>query len=224
MLFNTMLNIRRYSDKGTLHACRETKRQATRLTALLDQLRRRILASIALMAWFFPTLILAQQNLFDPEDPLASFEAMAEYLARDGGLWLADNPGYDGTQSSPASFGLQFERDVSGLFLELQIVVNFVDRAVVSSRGHWAWHPARNVLTHVMIDRGGGLTEATATFPDASRFVTVGTRFSRGDTTEHRDDNLIVGPDLHRNETFSRAGDEWKSGGIYEWRRVRTDR
>lgn len=161
----------------------------------------------------------AQLPDFDPSDPVASFDAMGEYLTRDGGRWVAANPNYDGTESSPSAFGLWFERDVNGLFLELRIVIHFADRTVVSSRGHWAWHPVRHELTHVMVDRGGGVSEAVTTFADTRTFVTLATRAGADGNTEHRDENVIVSPDLHRNETFRRNGDEWVSGGVYEWRR-----
>jgi hypothetical protein len=164
--------------------------------------------------------IAAQVPVFDSADPQASFEAMSEYLARDGGRWVASNPNYDGTGSSPREFGLWFERDVSGLFLELRIVVLFPDRTVVSSRGHWSWHPGRAELSHVMVDRGGGVSEAVTTFPDSRTFVTIAARSGSYSTTEHRDDNEVVSANVHRNETFRRQGDQWVSGGIYEWRRV----
>ncbi len=165
--------------------------------------------------------LLAQVPRLDGSVPNASFEAMAEYLARDGGRWVAVNPNHDGSEQSPPDFGLWFERDVGGRFLELRIVVQYADRAVVSSRGHWTWHPGRQVLTYVMVDRGGGVTEGSTTFPDARTFRTLATRFTEDASSEHRDDNVLVSPDVHRNETFRREGDEWVSGGVYEWRRVK---
>ena len=162
----------------------------------------------------------AQVPRLDDATPEASFDAMAEYLARDGGRWVAPNPNHDGSGASPPEFGLWFERDVNDRLLELRIVVMFSDRTVVSSRGHWAWHPAREELVYVMVDRGGGVTEGATTFPDARTFKTLATRFAGNGSSEHRDDNVLVSPDLHRNETFHREGEDWVSGGVYEWRRV----
>ncbi|NKB89295.1 MAG: hypothetical protein GKS06_13840 [Acidobacteria bacterium] len=162
----------------------------------------------------------AQEPSFEPEDTHASFQVMAEYLARDGGRWIGDNPNHDGSERSPHAFGLWFERDVRGHYLELKIVAHFADRDVISSRGSWAWNPDTGGLVYRMVDRGGGLTEGVTTFPDADTFATMTTRYADNGEADHRDTNDIIGPDEHHNETFARDNGEWVSGGIYIWRRV----
>jgi hypothetical protein len=161
-----------------------------------------------------------QVPTFDPSDARASFAAMAEYLARDGGRWRSANPSHDGSASSPREFGLWFARRLEGSVLEIQIVSYFPDRTVVSSHGQWTWHPGLRELRYITTHRGGGVTEGTTTFPDSVTFQTTAIRFGRaGRSSEVRDDNVLVSENVHRNETFARDGERWLSGGVYEWRR-----
>lgn len=158
---------------------------------------------------------------FEARDPEASFAAMAEYLARDGGRWRASNPNHDPDRGTPPEFGLWFERHLDGRVLQLRIVVHYADRTVVSSHGQWSWHPGRGELHYLMTDRGGGVTEGVTTFPEPAMFRTEATRYGPdGLTAEHRDDNLLVSDSLHRNETFAVKDGFATSGGVYEWRRV----
>lgn len=90
----------------------------------------------------------------------------------------------------------------------------------MSSRGHWFWHPGRGELGYRMVDRRGGVTEGATRFPDATTFTTVATRVGpNGEETLHKDENSAVSPDVHRNESFRRQGDDWVSGGLYVWTR-----
>lgn len=174
----------------------------------------------ALQLGAMPDGASSQVPVLDTSDAQAAFMAMGEYLARDGGRWRAPNPNADGSANTPPAFGLWFSRHLDGRVLELEIVIHFADRTVVSSHGQWTWHPGRGEVTYVMTDRRGGLTEGTTTFPDPATFRTIATHFGRrGNTAEQRDDNVLVSEDLHRNETFQRDGDRWVSGGVYEWRR-----
>lgn len=151
-----------------------------------------------------------------------AFAAMAEYLSRDGGRWRADNPNHDGTASTPPAFGLWFAQELRGRVLTLQIVVHYPNRVVVSSTGRWAWHPATDQLSYEMVDRAGGLTEGLTAFPESAVFRTVATRYADGSPpTRHRDDNLLVSGDVHRNETFEDTEEGWVSRGVYEWIRTR---
>ena len=175
--------------------------------------------------WLFASMsspLVAQVPSFDPDDGNASFEAMAEYLARDGGRWRSDNPNYDPNRvNSPPAFGLWFTRALNGRVLDLRIVVHYADSTVVSSEGQWAWHPGESRLTYRMVGRNGSLTEGTTDFERPSTFTTVTTAYSRrGNASVHRDDNVLVDDSLHRNETFRRNTDgSWTSEGVYEWRR-----
>ena len=98
--------------------------------------------------------------------------------------------------------------------------MHYPDRTVISSFGHWTWHPGRNELSYMMTDRAGGLTQGVTTFLDSKTFRTEAVRFGPGGSTAmHRDDNVVISEALHRNETFRLDGGRPTSGGIYEWRR-----
>ena len=135
---------------------------------------------------------------------------------------LRPQAAFAATASSPPAFGLWFTEELGGRVLNLRIVIHYPDRDVVSSSGRWAWNPATSQVSYRTVDRGGGLTEGVTTFPDAAVFRTVATRYSqRGPPSNHRDDNLLVSADVHRNETFEETAQGWVSRGIYEWIRTR---
>lgn len=180
---------------------------------------RSCVAAVALLG-LWPAYGEGQVELFDSTDAVSSFQAMAEYLARDGGRWIAPNPNYNGAENSPTHFGLWFEQDARNHFLELKIVAHFPDQVLTSSRGHWAWHPTRGQLTHVMVDRGGGLSEGVTTYPSATVFVTTSIRSGVGGRSESRDENVIISDDVHRNTSFHRDENEWVETGVYEWTRT----
>lgn len=164
----------------------------------------------------------AQVPSLDGDDPQAAFHLMAEYLSRDGGRWRGANPNHDASNGrSPAEFGLWFRSVLEGHVLELSIVLHYADSVVVSSAGSWVWHPGAGELRYQMVGRNGSLTEGTTEFPDPRTFTTLATLLlPDGRTSEHRDDNVLVDGNLHRNETFQRdpSGD-WVSRGIYDWHR-----
>lgn len=165
--------------------------------------------------------VSGQVSSFEPGDAYASFQVMAEYLSRDGGRWRAPNPNFDGSSGSPPEFGLWFERDLNDRILQIQIVVHYPKRTVVASRGQWIWHPGSQEVRYFVVHRGGGVTEGVTTFPSGAMFRTVATRIgANGQKSEHRDDNVLVGASVHRNETFQLQDGRTESGGVYEWRRV----
>jgi hypothetical protein len=170
--------------------------------------------------------LLAQEvPVLDSADPLRSFGATAEYLSADGGRWKAANPDYNpSAPRGPSHFGLWFDWHPNLQLLELRIVTHVGDSARVSSRGHWVWHPGGESLRYVMSSPGGRYTEGDTTFESPHTFTTVATLYRSGDPpSQHRDENVLVSPGLHRNLSFQKAADgTWTNQGTYEWHRVRS--
>ncbi len=186
----------------------------------VKHLRAHAIAATLVLA-MDPVSAAAQVAPFDTTDGQASFLTMSEYLTRDGGKWRAPNPQHDGSARSPEAFELWFDSHFSGRILQIQIVVQYADRTVVSSHGQWMWHPGAGELRYLVAHRGGAVTEGVTTFPNATTFVTLATRTGRnGVVREQRDDNVMVSPSLHRNETFRMEAGGWTSGGVFEWSRL----
>lgn len=184
---------------------------------------RRLTSTAALFLCVSQPVAAQTVPTFDPSQPRSSFQAMAEYLAADGGQWRAPNPNHDPARpNSPPAFGLWFDWVAQQRKLELRIVVHAADSTFLSSSGDFVWHPAEQRISYRMVGRNGSLTEGTTDFTDASTFRTVAT-FHRpnGRSTVHRDENLLVSPSVHRNETFQQdSTGAWVSGGVYEWTRT----
>lgn len=160
----------------------------------------------------------------DPLEPQRSFVAMAEYLSADGGRWRAPNPNYDPeAPRGPSHFGLWFDWHPELQLLELRIVTHLGESTRVSSQGRWAWHPGAESLRYVMSSRGGRYADGETTFEAPHTFTTVATTYRTGDApVKHKDENVLVSPELHRNLSFREVEDDvWANQGTYEWRRVR---
>lgn len=183
---------------------------------------RMVFGAVLLMCFLTPPLAAQALPTFNPADSRASFQAMSEYLSADGGQWRGANPNHDPERDkSPPAFGLWFDWVHEEQILELRIVVHFEESTLISSSGHFVWHPGERRVAYRMVGRNGSLTEGTTDFTDSSTFRTIATFFRPdGQSDVHRDLNMLVSHSVHSNETFARdSTGAWQSGGVYEWHR-----
>lgn len=161
------------------------------------------------------------QFVSEKSDEWQNYDALAEYLSREGGKWIGENSQYDSTnERSPKAFGLWFNRPLS-VMLTLKIVAYVQDTVLVSSQGTFNWHPIKQEVFHAMSDRGNGYSDGITSFPNDSSFVSIMKIYRLdGNVYDHRDDNFIINENEHRNTSFKRnAAGEWEKIGSWIWKR-----
>jgi hypothetical protein len=169
-------------------------------------------------------LFLAAQTAPSPADPGALFEKHYEFLTRDGGEWVADNPDWKPEARVPKSFGLTFKTGVNKRTLHNVISIVMADgrkAAMWDLLALWDPREKREAIRQVhfsgaIVDGHGRLdgqgahhSEMRGVFPDGSPAV-------------WNHESVILGPDEFRAASFSPAADGgWKADTPHVFRRVK---
>jgi len=167
--------------------------------------------------------ISAADNL--PTMTRAEFNERMDYLVRDGGQWLAENPNYTAGDGSPVSFGYQFEWGPNRAYVEIEI---FGRAEYDTYQSYWkilsAWHPESRRAEHFQVGAGGAVGTGIAYYPSETReeilieFVNPdGSRMYLKDVSETIDEDHFVSTSYLR----SSPDEEWRESQVLNWERVR---
>jgi len=167
--------------------------------------------------------ISAADNL--PTMTRAEFNERMDYLVRDGGQWLAENPNYTAGDGSPVSFGYQFEWGPNRAYVEIEI---FGRAEYDTHQSYWkllsAWHPESRRAEHFQVGAGGAVGTGIAYYPSETHeeilieFVNPdGSRMYLKDVSETIDEDHFVSTSYLR----SSPDEEWRESQVLNWERVR---
>lgn len=166
-------------------------------------------------------LFQIQAQTENNESQSSHFETIANYLTRGSGKWTSENKKYNpNNPSSPKAYGLWFERPMKNL-LTIKIVAYQKDTTIISSQGIFSYHPIKEQFIHVTADRGNGFSEGISEFPNDSTFISTMIVYRpNGKFFDHKDENFIVGENVHSNISFSKDEQgNWIEKGRWTWTR-----
>lgn len=158
--------------------------------------------------------------------PVAGENVLArhfEYLLRDGGRWLADNPEHQPGGESPASYGYAFTASLNQRLVRNIISGHFEDGKSVA---YWeclaVWHPVQQKIVLYQFGAGGQVGEGEETRLDDQRSrVTMTLTPVDGEPLTFRDLSTITGPDSFDTVTEFLVDGEWQVRQRLSWRRVK---
>jgi len=96
------------------------------------------------------------------------------------------------------------------------------DTTFVSAQGMWTLHPGKKRIVYITQSMNGTFSEGVTYFTDDKTFFTEADVFlPDGARSAHKDENIMVSDDVHKNVSYSRNEDgEWVPAGEFTWTRV----
>lgn len=155
--------------------------------------------------------------------PPAWYLEHVEFLARDGGVFHADNSRYRSDQEPWDAYGLAWEKGPSGLTLRGQL---FSLRDGADAGTNWEffvfWHPveAKAYIYQVGGDGTLGVGTLEPPGPDGTQ-RSEQTFFGMDGTTTRIAHRSRDHGDTHSAESFHWVDGAWQPRRSYEWKRVR---
>lgn len=184
------------------------------------------MTNIRNVCWYlFLTIILISCNTKTTEQTIKATTAkepylkLAQYLARDEGIWISKNEKYDSTQrNSVVEIQMNFFWDEERQVLWDSVTLRFRQLDYLTWISTWTWHPQKKIIEYRSLGPEGRLISGETTIPSDTSFITIDKIFEPDGTyRELKDDNFVVSPEVHTNDSYEMKNGEWVLQGSYQW-------
>jgi len=178
------------------------------------------LTTAALAAALLAPFPAGAQN---PASPSATpVSEVMDYLARDGGTWIAENPTHKKDDGSPPHYGYAFEWGLDRWIVRNRILGVYPERQVTYWESFSAWDPIEKRVTLYQVGRGGAHAIGHTVRHDDVRSETfLSFVMADGETFEFHEVETIRGPDEFESVSYRKVGGTWVERQRLVWKRTK---